>query len=164
VQCGTVPGVRLPEAPFDVVTLLGVLDHIPDPLTTLRTLHAHLARPGVLIASVPNAASAARRAFGENWPGWDLPRHQNHFTPASLDAMLRKAGFDAVRFMWKRRTSRWQDGARLKARTSPGITWRLLARHRTLCSGLAALMARGERSDEIVAVATHIASLTAPRP
>ena len=152
---GVIPGAALPEPPFEVITMLGVLDHVPEPLATLRVLRPKLASGGRLIISVPNTSSAAADIFKEHWPGWDLPRHQNHFTPETLTEMLRRTGFTRVDLYWKRRTSRWQRGAQLRAASSGALGWRLLARSRDLCSLLAHLRSRGRRSDEIVAVALH---------
>ncbi|MBN2562154.1 MAG: class I SAM-dependent methyltransferase [Phycisphaerae bacterium] len=150
---GAIPGVALPEREFEVITMLAVLDHVPDPLATVRDLRRRLASGGRLIVSVPNAESAAARLFGADWPGWDLPRHQNHFTAATLTEILRHGGFADVELHWKRRTTRWQRGARLRARSDKTVIWRLLARSRNLCSALARLRSRGTSSDEIVAVA-----------
>jgi SAM-dependent methyltransferase len=149
---GVIPGARLPEEPFEIVTMLGVLDHVPAPLATLRELHGRLAEDGRLIVSAPNAASAAAETFRADWPGWDLPRHQNHFTPETLAEMLRRAGFARVELCWKRRTSRWQRGARLRAESTGSRFWRCAAASRNLCSVLAHARSRGERSDEIVAI------------
>jgi SAM-dependent methyltransferase len=149
---GVIPGAKLPKETFDIVTMLGVLDHVPAPLATLRELHGRLAAGGRLIVSAPNAASAAAETFGADWPGWDLPRHQNHFTPETLAEMLRRAGFAGVELSWKRRTSRWQRGARLRAESAGSRLWRCVAASRNLCSVLAHARSRGERSDEVVAI------------
>ncbi len=151
---GVIPGARLPEETFELITMLGVLDHVPAPLAALGELHARLTNGGRLIVSVPNAASAAAETFGADWPGWDLPRHQNHFTPATLVEMLRRAGFVDIQLSWKRRTSRWHRGARLRAGATDSRFWRCLAASRNLCSVLAHARSRGERSDELVATGT----------
>lgn len=39
---------------YDVVTLVGVLEHVPDPLATLRDLHRLLSPGGLLVVSCPN--------------------------------------------------------------------------------------------------------------
>ncbi|MCA9256153.1 MAG: class I SAM-dependent methyltransferase, partial [Phycisphaerales bacterium] len=138
---------------FDVITLMGVLDHIPDPLTALSSLRGVCDNGGRLIATVPNAMSAAAQMFGPDWPGWDLPRHQNHFSPDTLRAMLRKAGFDRVDMLWKRRTSHWRRGAEATVRRTGHPIWRIIAKSRNLCGLLARVHSRGARSDELIAVA-----------
>lgn len=138
---------------FEAITLMGVLDHIPDPLAALRRLHSACRQGGQLIATVPNAAGAAAIRFGSNWPGWDLPRHQNHFTPVTLRTMLEKAGFDRIDMRWKRRTSHWRRGAELHAAATNSTFWKMVAASRNLCGLLARIHARGVYSDELIAVA-----------
>jgi len=149
---GVIPGVSLPDPAFDLITLLGVIAMIPDPLETLQSLRALLAPQGRLIISTPNADSAAARVFGPDWFGWDLPRQQNHFTAETLAAMLRKAGFGRLEFRFKFRSSRWRHGIRRRADRDGGRWW-LLAGSRNLGGLWARLQARGCRSDEIIAVA-----------
>ncbi|NTV63044.1 MAG: methyltransferase domain-containing protein, partial [Oscillochloris sp.] len=43
---------------YDVVTLVGVLEHVEDPLTTLRELHGIMSPGGVLVVSCPNFVNA----------------------------------------------------------------------------------------------------------
>ncbi|MCB9851573.1 MAG: class I SAM-dependent methyltransferase [Phycisphaerales bacterium] len=138
---------------FDAITLMGVLDHIPEPLAALSKLRSACNKGGQLIATVPNAAGAAAKLFGPSWPGWDLPRHQNHFSVESLRRMLLKAGFDRVDVLWKRRTSHWRRGAELHAAATSSAYWRTVAASRNLCGLLARIHARGPRADEIIAVA-----------
>jgi len=48
------------------------------------------------VISVPNFASLESRLFGKYWNGLDVPRHLYHFTPATLDRMLKKAKLNIV--------------------------------------------------------------------
>lgn len=50
-------GLDFPDGHFDVVTCLGVLEHLPDPLGLLREANRVLADDGVAIFVVPNALS-----------------------------------------------------------------------------------------------------------
>lgn len=138
---------------FDVITLMGVLDHVPEPLAALTRLRAACNQGGRLIATVPNATGSAARVFGPDWPGWDLPRHQNHFSPETLRQMLRKAGFDRVELLWKRRTSHWRRGAALHAASTGRPIWKIAAASRNLCGLLARFHSRGPNCDELIAVA-----------
>jgi SAM-dependent methyltransferase len=84
--------VVLGEAEFDVITAFHVVEHLPDPLGALRNMVRWLAPGGLMLVEVPNAAGAGARAFGRYWCGYDLPRHLVHFTPATLTAMVERAG------------------------------------------------------------------------
>jgi 2-polyprenyl-3-methyl-5-hydroxy-6-metoxy-1,4-benzoquinol methylase len=42
--------------PFDIILCLDVLEHLRDPWTTVRSLHAALAPSGAIVASIPNVS------------------------------------------------------------------------------------------------------------
>ena len=83
-----------PFAPgsFDVVTSFHVVEHLMDPKGALRRMLGWLAPGGLLIVEVPNAGGMGSRVFGRYWSGLDFPRHLIHFTPATMTAMVERAG------------------------------------------------------------------------
>jgi len=81
------------EAVFDVVTQFSVLEHEWHPLDVLRAAHRALKPGGLTVIKVPNHASWNRHIMRQDWCGYRLPDHCNYFTPRTLSAMLRKAGF-----------------------------------------------------------------------
>jgi SAM-dependent methyltransferase len=84
----------LPEAGFDLVSLLHVLEHVPDPRATLIAARRVL-RPGggVLFVALPNAGSLEAALFGSAWYHLDLPRHLWGFTPHTLVRLVEECGF-----------------------------------------------------------------------
>jgi 2-polyprenyl-3-methyl-5-hydroxy-6-metoxy-1,4-benzoquinol methylase len=78
---------------FDVVTMSHVIEHVTDPIGTLRSLRRILRPGGLLLITTPNAASLGSRVFGKYWRGLEPPRHLNVFTPRSLQRALAEAGF-----------------------------------------------------------------------
>jgi SAM-dependent methyltransferase len=78
--------------PFDCVTLWHSLEHLPDPLVSLRSLAGALAPGGVVVIAVPDAQGAQARIFGAAWFHLDVPRHLHHFGRASLQRLLERAG------------------------------------------------------------------------
>ena len=82
---------------WDVVRLYQVLEHVPDPVATLSVVRGLLAPGGRVVIGVPNFDSLARRLLGSAWDGLELPRHLTHFTPATLRAVLGRAGLRAQR-------------------------------------------------------------------
>jgi SAM-dependent methyltransferase len=85
-----------PGASFDRIQLKHVLEHLPEPVATLRRLCGRLAAGGRMLIAVPNADSAQAETFGEFWIGYDMPRHLWHFTPATLTELTASAGLAVV--------------------------------------------------------------------
>jgi SAM-dependent methyltransferase len=92
-----------PRGPFDAITLIDVLEHIPDPRRALARAAAWLGPGGAIVVKVPNGAAQhlkeSLRAIVR--PGYrptlaDNLVHINHFTPASLRLALERSGFAAV--------------------------------------------------------------------
>jgi 2-polyprenyl-3-methyl-5-hydroxy-6-metoxy-1,4-benzoquinol methylase len=83
----TAPLDQVP-GPFDVVSVIHALEHIPDPVGTLEAVARKLSPDGVLLIEVPNLA---RNPF-------DLlvADHASHFTPEVLAAVVERAGFRIV--------------------------------------------------------------------
>jgi len=77
---------------FDVVTSFHVVEHLPRPVAALSRMIGWLAPDGILLVEVPNAGGAGGRLFGRYWSGLDVPRHLVHFTPATMMAMVERAG------------------------------------------------------------------------
>lgn len=92
VQVATFEEAELPEAAFDLVTLLQVLEHLPDPVAALRRLRALLRPGGTAVLAVPNADSWEARLTGPAWFHLDVPRHLVHFSPRGLRRLLVREG------------------------------------------------------------------------
>jgi len=81
---------------YDTVVMFNVLEHLADPLASLRKISEHLQPGGVLLGEVPNWNSPWRKMFPRHWQGLQIPRHQTEFDPVSLRKMLSSAGYDVV--------------------------------------------------------------------
>jgi 2-polyprenyl-3-methyl-5-hydroxy-6-metoxy-1,4-benzoquinol methylase len=79
---------------YDAVTLSHVIEHLHDPAGDLERIHRLLKPGGLLWIATPNLEALGRRRFGRSWVGLDPPRHLVIFTTASLDALLRRTGFE----------------------------------------------------------------------
>ncbi len=105
-------GSPFPPQFFHAVTLWNVLEHVSDPLETLRHVHRILSPDGVVLVRVPNmlvhhALWLARPALrpllktrGLEPPpylgGISPPHHLYGFTPRTLKALLHRAGYAVV--------------------------------------------------------------------
>jgi 2-polyprenyl-3-methyl-5-hydroxy-6-metoxy-1,4-benzoquinol methylase len=84
-----------PPASTDAVVMLDVLEHVVDPLDALRRLRSLLDDEGILALSTVNLSGLHARMRGVSWP-WLIRPHLHYFTPATLDVILKKAGFRMV--------------------------------------------------------------------
>jgi 2-polyprenyl-3-methyl-5-hydroxy-6-metoxy-1,4-benzoquinol methylase len=92
ILTGVLPHADLADRRFDAVTLVDVIEHVPDPVELLRLAHAHVAPDGCVFVVTPDIASLAARALGRRW--WHLRlAHVVYFTKATLTRALEVAGF-----------------------------------------------------------------------
>ncbi len=82
---------------FHLVTLRHVLEHFPSPRYALSEVYRVLKNNGWVAIEVPNAGSLGRQIYGPLWHSWDLPRHLHHFTPETLERLMKQVGFQKVR-------------------------------------------------------------------
>jgi len=97
-------GIELLEqrtACYDVITLCHVIEHVHDPIATLRRLHALLKPGGRLWLDTPNLASLGAERFGPHWRDLDPPRHLVLFTHPSLIDSLSRTGFRSIQQYWR---------------------------------------------------------------
>ena len=98
VHTGILEVMQFPDEAFDVVTMWEVIEHLPDPRTTLGEVRRIIRPGGRLVLSTPDAGSLAARLSGRRWLGWrKVPEHVFFFDRANLDRLLRQSGFQPVR-------------------------------------------------------------------
>ena len=96
-------GLKFKNESFDVVTCLGVLEYIFDPLFTLKEIYKILKHRGKFVLEVPNIAFIQQRIlllFGglpnvAPAPGWQGGRLHN-FNQTELCKLLDKVGFKVL--------------------------------------------------------------------
>jgi SAM-dependent methyltransferase len=86
----------LSPASADAITLWDVIEHVPDPVGLLRTVHSTL-RPGGLVAiNTPDSGSLLARALGSRWHLVVPPEHLFLFNRASLRHALGEDRFEVL--------------------------------------------------------------------
>jgi 2-polyprenyl-3-methyl-5-hydroxy-6-metoxy-1,4-benzoquinol methylase len=81
---------------FDRIILRHVLEHVPDPVATLQELREQLSPSGRMLVAVPNVEAHQAQVFGDQWIGYDMPRHLWHFSQQTLAQAAAKAGLRVI--------------------------------------------------------------------
>lgn len=77
---------------FDYVTMSQVIEHVTDPVQTLRGIARVLKPGGTAILSTPNASGWGASLFGRFWINWHAPYHLQFFTLRSMQLAAEQAG------------------------------------------------------------------------
>jgi SAM-dependent methyltransferase len=89
--------------PFSAITLMNVLEHVPEPAGLIQTLAEALVPGGRFVARVPNDFSALQLAAQQvlvRDPWWiAIPDHVNYFTAESFAGLFERLGFEIVDVM-----------------------------------------------------------------
>ncbi|MBI1178019.1 glycosyltransferase [bacterium] len=81
------------ENSHQVITMLHVLEHLPQPREAIAKVFLTLQPGGLFCGIVPNFASYCSRHAGDRWYWLDPNYHYVHYTPETLRRHLEAAGF-----------------------------------------------------------------------
>lgn len=97
VRSGTFLDIHLPQDSFDVVTLWATIEHLADPIGTLREAHRVL-KPGGLVLITTGEVEGILDRLSRGLCYWyEPPAHLYYFSIRTMRAMLQKAGFRTMR-------------------------------------------------------------------
>ncbi|HNY11350.1 MAG TPA: class I SAM-dependent methyltransferase [Candidatus Wallbacteria bacterium] len=77
---------------FDYVTMDQVIEHMADPVETLRGIARILKPGGTAVLSAPNSNGWGAKIFGKRWINWHAPYHLQHFSMRSMKLSAETAG------------------------------------------------------------------------
>jgi SAM-dependent methyltransferase len=109
VACARVEDATLVEpGSIDLITMFHVVEHVDDPLATVKKLAEWLAPGGLLALETPNRASLDARLFQRTfWGGYHIPRHWSLFDTEGIERMLRLAGLEPAGVAYQTGHSFW---------------------------------------------------------
>lgn len=81
---------------YDAITLSHVIEHLRNPIDTLRECRRVLKPGGRIVVTTPNIHSLGHRLFKELWRGLEVPRHFYLFSSSSLRACAERAGLQVL--------------------------------------------------------------------
>jgi len=92
ISATTIEKADFPDGYFDIITCFHVLEHLADPLTSVKQALKLLKTGGLIIIEVPNLDSVGFQIFKRRWQPLEIPTHLNHFTPITLQKVFESAG------------------------------------------------------------------------
>lgn len=93
VHLGRLEDAPLEEGAFDAITMTDVLEHLPDPVGSLRRCRELLAPGGRLLITTPAVGCMSQRLLGRVWFQFK-DEHLRLFTPEALRTALKHAGLE----------------------------------------------------------------------
>ncbi|MBW2096418.1 MAG: class I SAM-dependent methyltransferase [Deltaproteobacteria bacterium] len=90
---GKFEDLNFPPDSFDAIVLLDTLEHLYDPLGSMRRCYGILKKGGLLILNTPDYQSVSRRILGKNWAILSPLEHLYNFSQKTLHLLFKKAGF-----------------------------------------------------------------------
>jgi 2-polyprenyl-3-methyl-5-hydroxy-6-metoxy-1,4-benzoquinol methylase len=119
VRAGILEPDTYPPDTFDVVSMGDVIEHVPDPVATLRTVARILKPGGHVLISTPNVESAAARKLQVK-----PEEHIYYYSGETLSASLAKAGLQTVEM---RTFDRYRNLTAMTHSTTCGTLFQTLA-------------------------------------
>jgi len=91
------PSIALKDAGnYNVITLWHVIEHMPDPWTTLDMIAKSLLPGGILVIATPNPNAFQFKILRRYWPHVDAPRHLELIPLPLLEAQLKPIGLERM--------------------------------------------------------------------
>lgn len=85
---------------YDVITMMSVIEHTPEPIKMLRKVRSLSKKDGLLVLETPNADSLSAMLRQSHWGPLLPPAHMLMFTPKTMSQLLTNTGFMPVKFLF----------------------------------------------------------------
>lgn len=110
VHAGILEEMELPAGHFHLIRMNHVIEHVLNPITTLRATARLLHPEGTLVVETPNLNCPDFKLFGKYWGALHFPRHIHLFTPETLKAAAHAAGLRACHTTYTVMPTGWSLG------------------------------------------------------
>ncbi|HZK75553.1 MAG TPA: class I SAM-dependent methyltransferase [Candidatus Kapabacteria bacterium] len=97
VETKSIEEADFAEHSWDAIVMREVIEHLPHPMESLKTIHKWLKPGGVLFMATGNYDSPERKLRGAEWFYFMPEGHLYYFSNRTMAKYLRKAGFRTVR-------------------------------------------------------------------
>ncbi len=97
IEQGTIENHSFELNSFDLVCLWDVIEHLPDPKTSLSIIRNLLKPNATLLINYPDIGTLQAKLAGKHF-WWLLSVHLHHFTQTSLTNLFDATGFQTIQF------------------------------------------------------------------
>jgi SAM-dependent methyltransferase len=119
VSWGTLESCNFAPDSFDLIYGSHIVEHLFDPVSSLKQIFKLLRPGGRLLLVYPNRDSLVARRYGRYAPTWDPPRHISLLAAATMADVLQRIGFHpATVEVIGRRGRQWASIARSRREAS----------------------------------------------
>ena len=92
---------------YDLIIMNNLIEHVLDPVKELQAAYAKLKPGGYVFLETPNTDCWDYLLTGKNWGSLHVPRHVYLFSPASINLLAKRAGFEVKKFSYLLSTDNW---------------------------------------------------------
>ena len=87
-----------PQIEYDIITMLGLIEHVIDPLELINRAVSLLSKDGIIMIQTPNSSSLLANVLGKHWPPYAPIEHIHLFSKKSIKNVLQQNGFKKIEF------------------------------------------------------------------
>lgn len=87
---------KLPSGNYDLISMLGLIEHVKDPNLLIKKCKSLLNSDGFMLIQTPNSASMPARMLKKYWPPFSPVEHIHLFSKYALIKLLEKNGLEVI--------------------------------------------------------------------
>ncbi|MES3005130.1 MAG: class I SAM-dependent methyltransferase [Patescibacteria group bacterium] len=96
IKTGTLDKLAIEEGGYEVVTMLDVIEHMPDPENDIKIIQKMLKQNGLVVVNTPDSGSFYARMMGINWHLVVPPEHIHYFNERGIRELFTRNGFEVL--------------------------------------------------------------------
>ena len=99
IHHGTLSDHKFDDNFFSAITMIELIEHLPDPVSAVNECFRLLQSEGVLVVQTANMNGKQAKDLGGNYE-YFMPGHLSYFTAQNLTMLLKTAGFSKIRIYY----------------------------------------------------------------
>ncbi len=96
VHSGLIEDASFEKGSFDVISMQHVIEHLYEPVSTMREVADLLKPGGLLYLETPDICSGSAKKDGPDWLHIKIPEHVLYFSEQTIRLLLKKIGCEVV--------------------------------------------------------------------